>query len=326
MDLYFPLYAITFLFTLTATAALTKILIPILSRTAKQPIFEEGPNWHMKKSGTPTMGGLGFLISSFLMMIFASLFLLVSGESYFSLSLFLCATYAALNGLIGIIDDRTKLKRRYNEGLTPKQKLVYQTVLAILFVMARSILLNEGTLLYFSFGSFDLGPFYYILAIIALVGAVNSANLTDGIDGLASGVAFAIGLSLFYISYSVSSDVAVASSALIGATLGFLFFNVHPAKIFMGDTGSLFLGALVSSCALALGNLLLIAIVGIVYFVEAISVIIQVFYFKRTGKRFFKMAPIHHHLEKCGWSENKIVLSAVFLTLLISIPAFVMFM
>ena len=324
-DKNFPLYLFTFVLTLISTVLLIKIIIPILSKRAKQPIFEEGPSWHMKKSGTPTMGGIGFLISASFAMITAAIILHIKGEKYFSISLVISSIYAFMNGLIGFIDDYTKLKRKENAGLTPKQKLFLQTLLAVSLVLARNIILNERSYIYFSFGSVNLGILYYPLVILALVGCVNCANLTDGIDGLAAGVAFAIGMALFYISYSVVSDVAVVSCALLGASLGFLFFNIHPAKIFMGDTGSLFFGALISSCALALGNFLLLAVIGIVYVIEGISVIIQVLCFKVTGKRVFKMAPIHHHLEKCGWSENKIVLSAIFITLLISIPAYIMF-
>ena len=268
------------------------------------------------------MGGVGFLIASSVAFVIGCLYLLYNGEARAALSLLLCAAYAVLNGFIGMIDDYTKLRKKENAGLTPMQKLILGAALALLFLASRTLLLGEGTALYFSFGTVDLGILYYPLAAVALIGTVNCANLTDGIDGLAAGVAFAIGLSLFYISYSTSADVALISSALIGAMLGFLIFNINPARIFMGDTGSLFLGALVASCAQALGNILMLATVGVVYFIEGLSVIIRVLHFKRTGKRVFKMAPLHHHLEKCGWSENKIVLSAVFLTLLLSLASF----
>ena len=306
-DINFPLYAIAFFFTFIFTALIVKRIINPLSKYAKQPIYEDGPAWHMKKSGTPTMGGIGFLISASLAMITGAFYLKFIGEVYFSLSLILTALYALLNGMIGLIDDYTKLKRKTNAGLTPKQKLLLQTLLALALIIARKAILKEGGLVYFSFGVYDLGLIYYPLVILALVGSVNCANLTDGIDGLAAGVAFAIGLALFYISYSVNSDVALSASVLIGSTLGFLIFNIHPAKIFMGDTGSLFLGALTSACAVALGNFLIISAIGIIYLIEGISVILQVVYYKLTGKRIFKMAPIHHHFEKCGWSENKIV-------------------
>jgi phospho-N-acetylmuramoyl-pentapeptide-transferase len=325
LDNNFPLYALAFFLTLTLTAVIAKKIIIPLSRYAKQPIYAEGPSWHMKKAGTPTMGGISFLISGSLAMLAASLYLRIKGEHYFSSSLLITSLYALLNGIVGFIDDYTKLKRKENAGLSPKQKLLLQTMLAIGLIIVRKYILGEANSIYFSFGRFDLGFIYYPLSILALLGGVNCANLTDGIDGLAAGVAFAIGLVLFYISYSVSTDVAFAASVLIGASFGFLMFNIHPAKIFMGDTGSLFLGAFISACTVALGNFLLIAVIGIVYLIEGISVILQVICFKLTGKRIFKMAPIHHHLEKCGWSENKIVLSAVFLTLLISLPVFALF-
>ena len=162
---------------------------------------------------------------------------------------------------------------------------------------------------------------YYFLSIIILVGITNCANLTDGIDGLATSVAFAIGLSVFYISYSRSDAASFISASLIGATVAFLIFNIHPAKVFMGDTGSLFLGALVASLAFELKNPFIAITTGAVYVIEGVSVILQVIYYKATKKRLFKMAPIHHHLEKCGWDENKICLVAIALTLLFSVPS-----
>ena len=318
-------YAIIFIAAFAITIATVKKLIPMLSRSAKQPIFEEGPSWHMKKKGTPTMGGISFIVAAVPALSLACISLFSSGESYFDKSLLITLIYSVLNALVGIIDDRTKLKRHENAGLTPKEKLLLQVVLAVGFLLSRSIILGDGSKIYFSFGSVELGFLYYPLAIIALLASVNCANLTDGVDGLASGVCFAIGLSLFYISYSASSDTAFISIALVGISLGFLFFNIHPAKIFMGDTGSLFFGAAIGAAAIALGNFLLLLFIGIVYFIEGLSVMIQVAIYKLTGKRVFKMAPIHHHLEKCGWSENKIVLSAIFLTLIVSIPAYVLF-
>lgn len=325
VDGYLPLYAWAFFSTLIITLFITKLLIPTLSSKAKQPIFEGGPAWHLKKSGTPTMGGLGFLVAFGISAGSSALFLFLKGEKYFALSLSLSGIYAILNGLTGFIDDYSKLKKKENQGLSAGQKLFIQSILAIAFLAARRYLLADSTKIYFSFGSFDLGLFYYVLSFIALLGTVNCANLTDGIDGLASGVAFAIGVSLFYISYSAATDVTLIASVLIGATLGFFKYNLNPAKIFMGDTGSLFLGALVSAAAISTGNSLILLFLGTVYFIEGLSVIIQVLNYKITGKRIFKMAPIHHHFEKCGWSENKIVLSAIFLTLIFSIPAVILF-
>jgi phospho-N-acetylmuramoyl-pentapeptide-transferase len=168
------------------------------------------------------------------------------------------------------------------------------------------------------FGLFDFGFFYYILSLIILVGITNCANLTDGIDGLASSVAFAIGISLFYFSYGVSDSSAFISATLSAGALGFLIFNINPARIFMGDTGSLFLGALVGALAFEMENPLIAVVSGCVYVIEGIRVILQVIFFKTIGKRLFKMAPVHHHLEKCGWDENRICIVSIIITLLIS--------
>jgi len=324
-DSNFPLYAAVFFITLAITVIAVKRLIPILGGRAKQPIYADGPAWHIKKSGTPTMGGLSFLIGIIISGTVGATVLYFRGEAYFAISLIITTSYAVLSAAVGIIDDLTKLKRKENAGLTAKQKLLIQSVLAILLLYLRHAVLSDEPMLHFSFGSYNLGSIYYPIAFLALVGTVNCANLTDGIDGLAASVAFAIGIALFYISFASNSEVAVVSAALIGASLGFLFFNAHPAKIFMGDTGSLLLGALSSAATLSLGNPLLILFIGSVYVIEGLSVIIQVTSFKLFGKRVFKMSPIHHHFEQCGFSENKIVLSAVFLTLIISVIAFILY-
>ena len=192
--------------------------------------------------------------------------------------------------------------------------------------MDRSIFLKIDTSLSFSFGKIELGFFYYPISIFVMLGLINSANLTDGIDGLASSVAFAIGIALFYISASLSPELAFISSAIIGATIGFLIFNLHPAKIFMGDTGSLFLGALIASSSRLIENEIVILLISGVYVIEGFSVVLQVLWYKLTKKRILKMAPIHHHLEKCGFSENRICLCAIFLTFLFSIPAYIIYL
>jgi phospho-N-acetylmuramoyl-pentapeptide-transferase len=280
----------------------------------------------MKKSGTPTMGGLAFLIAISASLICASFFALLKISNYSAFSIIITLLYAALNSIIGIIDDIRKLKRRENEGLTPKEKLALQFLCSVLFLIARKLILKDTTELAFSFGSVDFGIFYYPLSIIILLGVVNCANLTDGIDGLASSVAFGIGISLFYISAALSTETSIISSALIGAAVGFLIFNIHPAKIFMGDTGSLFFGSLIAACAFTLKNPIMIIFIAGVYILEGISVILQVFFFKLTHKRIFKMAPFHHHLEQCGWSENKICIVAILATFIFSIPAYIFYL
>ena len=321
----FYLYILIFALTFTATVVFEGRLIPALAKRAKQPIYEEGPSWHMKKQGTPTMGGIGFVIPITLALIASSAYLLGSEDAYFANSLMITAIFAILNSLIVMIDDLTKLRHRKNAGLTPLQKLLLQSALAVGFLAARRMLLFDSTVIYFSFGSVDLGLLYYPLSFIAILGTVNCANLTDGIDGLATGVAFSIGVSLFYFSAFGSEDVAFLCAALIGGCVGFLIFNVHPAKIFMGDTGSLFFGAVTAACAFSMRNPLIIVFVGIVYLLEGASVILQVGYFKLTKKRLFKMAPLHHHFEKCGFSENKIVIGAMLITMLVSLSAFMLF-
>lgn len=325
-DTNFPIYifiaASTFLFTIL----LERALLPKLKKAAKQPIYDGGPNWHKKKSGTPTMGGIAFILAIVFSLTVASFFLILNEKKDEALSLFSCLIYAALNAGIGIIDDRTKLKRKENAGLSPRQKILLQSAAAILFLLFRFFMLQDTSVVSFSFGEFDFGIFYYPFSFIILLGITNCANLTDGIDGLASGVAFAIGVSLFYISCALCFEVCFIASAIIGATTGFLIFNIHPAKIFMGDTGSLFLGSLAAAAAFALNCPPVIIFLGGVYVIEGISVILQVAVYKITKKRLFKMAPLHHHLEKCSWSENRICIVAIIATFIMSIPAFIFYL
>ena len=319
---YIFIFAITFI----TTVLLEKALIPKLSAYAKQPIYEEGPKWHISKKGTPTMGGIAFLVAIALSLLTSVALLAGDGDPDAAVSVAITLLYAVFNAFIGVVDDVTKLKRKQNGGLTPKQKLFLQLLCAIAFVAARKYLLGDTTAIYFSFGSVDLGLFYYPLAITVLLGTVNCANLTDGIDGLASSVAFAISLSLFYISFALSKDTAFIASAMAGGALGFIVYNIHPARIFMGDTGSLFLGALAASAVFSLSNPILIIAIGGVYVVEGISVIVQVICYKLTGKRILKMAPIHHHLERCGFDENKICIIAMIFTFVSSAPAFLSYL
>lgn len=313
--------------TLAITVLLERKLVPYLRGRASQPIYADGPVWHMSKSGTPTMGGLGFLASINLSLGIICLLLMSDNESFnYGLSILISLIYSSANALIGIFDDLMKLKRKQNGGLTPTQKILLQLLLAILFLMAREYFFKDNTILQFTFGSIDIGILYYPFAIILLLGVVNCANLSDGIDGLASSVAVSIGGVFLTLSLIASiPEVTILSSALIGGACGFLIFNKHPAKIFMGDTGSLFLGALAVCLSFSSGNPLLIIAIGGVYVIEGVSVILQVIYFKLTKKRLFKMAPLHHHLEKCGYSENKICLIAIAATLGFSALSFLLF-
>ena len=324
-DKSFPIYLLVFSFTLISTILLERALIPILLRRAKQPIYTEGPQWHEKKAGTPTMGGIAFLISITITLSAAAAIMFSQGNKSGASSLLISLAFSVFNGLIGLFDDLKKLRKKENKGLTAKEKLILQTVAAVSFLVLRSIFLENSTTLAFSFGILDAGILYYPVATLLLVGLVNMANLTDGIDGLAGGVGFASAVSIFYISCSLVSESAFTSAAVIGGTLGFLFFNINPARIFMGDTGSLFLGALIVSSCFMLSNPLVTLAVNSVYIIEGLSVILQVLCFKLTGKRILKMAPLHHHLEKSGWSENKICFAAIILTLISSIPAYVLY-
>lgn len=310
---------ITFLISLLLTLITERKIIPYLRSRAAQPIYEEGPSWHMAKSGTPTMGGIVFIIS---VAISLMLYLSFSKPDQTTVSSILIAVaFAVANSMVGIMDDLTKLKRKANGGLKPYEKLILQLLIAIVFLMARKYFLGDETYLNFSFGNIELGWLYYPLAILIILGTTNCANLTDGIDGLASSVALTIGFAFIILGANRNASIAPISAAIIGTALGFLFYNRHPAKIFMGDTGSLFLGGLTCALAFTFGNPTIILFLGGVHAIEGLSVILQVIFYKLTKKRLFKMAPLHHHLEKCGLSENKICISATIATLLLSVVA-----
>ena len=319
MNNLLSIYAFAFIFSLTLTVILEYKLIPYLRKRARQPIYEDGPSWHSAKSGTPTMGGLGFVVGILLPLLLLSALFIDSGYENAGFSILLVCLYSALNSIVGIIDDLCKLRKKENAGLTPTQKLIFQFLLSGLFLFFRLFVFGDDTAINLGFGVFDLGLLYYPVTVLLLVGITNFANLTDGIDGLASSVALSIGAGIFFLTAYRSPDCSIISSALIGGALGFLFFNIYPAKIFMGDTGSLFFGAITVSSLFSVGLPQLILVLGAVYIIEGLSVIIQVLFFKLTGKRIFKMAPLHHHLERCGWSETKICMAAILLTLTMSI-------
>ena len=305
------------------TALLSKKFIPaLISRKMGQPILEIGPRWHKSKEGTPTMGGLFFICAILVTMVILS-FCSILKEHL--LRVWLTLGMAALFGLIGFIDDRAKLLKKQNEGLRAYQKFLLQVIVSALYLWAMSALALLDTEVYFPFfgKTVDLGIAYYGFAMILLVGINNSVNLTDGIDGLCASVSAVV--SAFFAVWGFAAPsrmgggadpaLALTAGASFGGCLGFLVYNWHPARVFMGDTGSLFLGGLVSGLAFLCGNPLVILIVGLFYVIETVSVILQVGFFKLThGKRLFKMAPIHHHFEKCGWSEPAIVALGIVLT------------
>ena len=321
-DTYYFGISITAVFLITAF--LTKKIIPVLkSMKMGQKILDIGPRWHKSKEGTPTMGGVSFLVAMPLVsLILVILSHFLSGERVNSL--IITIAFCILNSLVGITDDLTKIRKKQNAGLSPKQKLVLQLAIAAAYLAVMRIHGCITTQLYIPFLNFsvELGYFYYFFAVVLILGVVNCANLTDGIDGLASVVAFGIG---FFFSCSAmrhgNISILIISGGLCGAALGFLVYNFHPAKVFMGDTGSLFLGAVTVGCAFMINNPLIILICGIVYVIEGASVIIQVCVYKICKRRVFKMAPIHHHFEKCGMKENSVVLLFFIITVIFSFVA-----
>lgn len=307
------------------SAILGKFLIPYLHKlNFGQTILDVGPNWHKNKQGTPIMGGIMFIAAIVIVTVISTVVYMVTGAQFIQIFfadiprelvfIFAGLGLALANGLIGFIDDYTKVVKKRNLGLTAVQKLVLQFIAAGAYLAVLGIAgFGTTTIIPFA-GEVDLGIFYYIIAAVAIVGIVNSVNLTDGVDGLNGSVTFFVCVAFMLISCMMSYlGVTAMSAASAGACLGFLVWNFHPAKVFMGDTGSLFLGGLVCALAFATGMPILLIPIGIIYIAEEVSVVLQVSYFKLThGKRLFKMSPIHHHFEMCGWSEVKIV--AVFST------------
>ncbi len=293
-------------------------LVPFLRKLHfGQTILEDGPKWHKGKQGTPTMGGFMFIAASIITTVVCVILYNMTGTKNGILpettlqnakvygGLFMAAAF----GAIGFLDDYVKVAKKRNLGLTPKQKLALQFFVAIAY-LATMYLFGEDTKTYIPFaGMVDIGILYYPIASIFIVGIVNAVNLTDGIDGLDGSITFFAGIFLLLISgYTARIGLSVMSAAIAGGCLGFLLWNFNPAKTFMGDTGSLYLGGYLCAIMFGLDKEILLILVGLVYIAEMFSVILQVTYFKLThGKRLFKMSPIHHHFEMCGWSEVKIV-------------------
>ena len=303
-------FLISFISVFLVTVLLLKWLIPVLkSKKVGQKILEIGPRWHKSKEGTPTMGGVAFILAILIVMSGVSVYSFVKGKNERLIPLALTLGLAVINGLVGYIDDRCKLLKKENEGLKAYQKFTLQFIAAVLYLFAMNRTGYIDTSLHIPFTRFELelGWFYYVFAVFLITGMVNGVNLTDGIDGLASGVTFVVGG--FFAVYSFFFEfeaLSLVSASILGGTLGFLVYNFNPARIFMGDTGSLFLGGIVTGCAFMINDPLIIVLCGIVYIIEAASVMIQVGVYKLTRKRVFRMAPIHHHYEKGGWSERKI--------------------
>lgn len=287
-----------------------------------QKILEIGPKWHMSKQYTPTMGGFIFIIS--IVVTVMALTILATG---FDLAYFHVLFLALAFGAIGFLDDFAKVKKKQNMGLTAMQKLILQVVLAAVFLAGLRLSGFLTPNLYMPFINVSI-PVPWVLfmpfAAFVVVGTVNAVNLTDGIDGLASGVTLPVAV-FFIVTGLLAKNMPVAlfASALAGGLAAFLIYNFNPAKVFMGDTGSLFLGGAVAGMAFASDMPLVLILVGLIYIIETLSDIIQVTYFKLShGKRVFKMAPIHHHFEMCGWGEKKIVFVFSAITILMCVLAY----
>ena len=313
------------------TAVSGFFFIPFLKKLKYgQTILDIGPSWHKSKQGTPTMGGLMFILGIILAVICGFITMLISDKTpdaiknLSNIRLIAGIIMALAFGALGFIDDYIKVVKKRNLGLTAKQKMLAQILIAVCYLATLYLGGDRNTLVRFPFlGNVDFGFLYYPFAAFVIVGFVNAVNLTDGIDGLASSVTFVAALGFMAMSLILrESAMNMLAAALAGGCLGFLLFNFHPAKVFMGDTGSMFLGGLVVALAFGLQRPLLLVLCGIIYLIETGSVMLQVTYFKLThGKRIFKMSPIHHHFEMSGWSEVKIVIVFSLVTLIGSIVA-----
>lgn len=306
------LYCLAIVIAAVITGLLGYFMVPFLHKIKfGQTIREVGPSWHKNKQGTPTMGGLMFIIGSSVAAVICIAFLWLNGGAETQL-MFVKVMAGALMavgfGIVGFLDDYISIKKHRNLGLTEIQKLILQFIIVGAYLL--SVAFAGGTTETFIpfLGSVDLGFFYYILAAVFIVGMVNAVNFTDGIDGLNTSVTLVVALVFSVIAMLLNRvGLSLYAAAIVGAMIGFLFWNANPAKVFMGDTGSLFLGGAVCALAFGVDMPILLILIGIIYIVEILSVVLQVTYFKIShGKRIFKMAPIHHHFEMCGWNENKI--------------------
>ncbi len=311
--------AVPFAVAFLVSVLLGPVLIPWLHKLKfGQQILEDGPKWHEKKSGTPTMGGIIFIAG----VMAAVLLAMLAG---FNIHLLMMLLVTLGFGVIGFIDDYVKVVKKQNQGLTAPQKFILQVVLACIYIVVMNYTgdLNTEIVIPFAKTTWTMPWWLYIVfTMIVVTGTVNAVNLTDGLDGLAASITVVV--MLFFLAAAFLCDsfaVSVFSAAVAGGCLGFLIFNHYPAKVFMGDTGSLFLGGAVCVSAIGLKMPLILVIAGFVYLFEALSVILQVASFKLTGKRIFKMSPIHHHFEMCGWSEVKIVSVFTLVTLALCVLA-----
>ena len=300
------------------------IIIPILKKLKVGQIErDDGPQSHLKKQGTPTMGGIIMIVSMILIVTGVYIFLMVNGQNELANKLLPMLILTIGFGLIGFIDDFIKLVLKNTKGLKPAYKMLGLLVISVIYVIYLVYVLNIGTNTYIPFikEMIEMPVYIYIpFAIIVILATTNAVNLTDGIDGLSSSVSAIIitCLTIIGVLFQVE-EIGIFGSVLVGTILGFLMFNLHPAKVFMGDTGSLLLGGVISAMALYLKMPLLLIIIALIPVLETLSVIIQVAYFKKTGNRIFKMAPLHHHFELSGWKESKVVIIFSLITLVLSV-------
>mgnify|MGYP000257231073 CR=1 FL=1 len=300
------------------------ITIPILRKLKVGQIErDDGPASHLKKQGTPTMGGIVIIITMIIGTVATAVYLFATGEAELAAKLMPILLLTIGFGAIGFIDDYKKLVLKNTKGLSPSLKMLGLLIISVIYVLYLINGLNLGTEMYVPILKqyVNLPIYFYIpFAIVVILGTTNAVNLTDGIDGLSSSVCTIIITCLTIIATMFEiKEIVVFGAVVIGAVLGFLMFNIHPAKVFMGDTGSLFLGGVISGIALYLKMPLILLVIAIIPVIETLSVIIQVAYFKKTGKRVFKMAPIHHHLELSGWKENQVVMLFSVITLVASV-------
>lgn len=308
---------IAFVLSLGVSLLLGPLIIPMLHKLKfGQNIREEGPKNHLKKAGTPTIGGLIFITSTIVSMIIMRY--KPSDEG-------MIVMYGMLAfGLIGFLDDMLKIIHKHNEGLTSKQKFLLQLLFSVVAAWYGYTVIGTKISVLFTNVQVNLGWFFVPFVMFYFVALTNAVNLTDGLDGLNTSVTIIVMIFFALVSFKTGHEsVAVFSVALIGGLIGFLRYNKYPAKVFMGDTGSIALGGAISTILLILKNPLIIIIVGGIYVLETVSVIIQVTYYKKTKKRFFKMAPIHHHFEQLGWSEVKIVIVFSAITAILCLIGFI---
>ena len=309
-------------------------LIPFLVKVkCGQTIKEIGPSWHKNKQNTPTMGGIMFIAGALAAIVVTCICYMMATEDFMFNRLKIAQVTAGyimamIYGAIGFVDDYISIKKKRNLGLTPRQKLVLQFVTAFLYLIILRIFGDDTSTIIPFVGLVDLGVFYYILSSVVIVGIVNAVNLTDGIDGLNGSVTMFVAAFFMVMAGVVDfQEMNIYCAAIAGGCLGFLVWNFHPAKVFMGDTGSLFLGGAVCAMAFGLDLPILLLPLGIIYLCEMFSVILQVSYFKIShGKRIFKMAPIHHHFEMSGWNEVKIVIVFSSVTFVMGILTMLLFL